>query len=154
MFIQDLTQLPLFQDMSTSQIAQLEPLMEVCDYSKDTLVFEQGDPAQYLYIVRHGLVLVQYRAYDGPVISVARVGPGGIFGWSSALGRTCYTSEAVCIRDTLVYRIRGKSLQTLREQYPETGEMILDRLAAVIAERLNSTHTQILEILTQGMDGT
>lgn len=153
MFIQDLGHLSLFQDLTPSQVAQLQPLMEVCDYSKDAIVFEQGDPAQYLYIVYRGEILVRYKAYDGPIITVARVCPGGVFGWSAALGRPAYTSGAICVQDSQVFRISGKALQRLCDQSPETGGKVLDRLAAAIAERLDSTHNQILGILTQGIDG-
>ncbi|HVN54036.1 MAG TPA: Crp/Fnr family transcriptional regulator [Anaerolineaceae bacterium] len=154
MFVQDLAHLSIFQGLSECQIAQIQPLLEVCDYSRDTVVFEQGDPAQYLYILFKGEVLVRYKAYDGPVITVARIGPGGVFGWSSALGRPTYTSGAVCTQDSHVFRMSGKALLRLCDLDPDTGSQILTRLTAVISERLNTGHTQILGFLTQGIDGT
>ena len=52
----------------------------------------------------------------------------------------------------MVLCIRGSNLQMVCTQYPETGNILLERLASVIAERLRSTHTQVLGMLTQGMD--
>jgi CRP-like cAMP-binding protein len=63
-----------------------------------------------------------------------------------------YTSGAVATCDSLAYRIRGSNLVQIREKYPETGRILLERLASVIAERLRSTHPQVLGILTQGLD--
>jgi hypothetical protein len=34
---------------------------------------------------------------------------------------------------------------------PETGVLVLDRLAAVIAERLNSTHALVMSLLKMGL---
>jgi len=150
---QDLTQLSLFQGLSPNQITLLQPYLELCDYSKDTVVFEQGDAAHYLYIVLQGELLVSYHAYDGYRITVARARHGGICGWSAVLGRPTYTAGAVCFEDSLVYRISGKALQRLCEQYPDTGIIILERLANVIADHLRNTHTEILAILTKGVEG-
>jgi CRP-like cAMP-binding protein len=154
MVAQDLSHLSLFQGLNPAQLALIEPLLEVCDYTRDTVIFEQDDPAQFLYIVSRGEVVVLYKAYDGPVITVARVGVGGVFGWSSALGRTTYSSGAVCSQDTMVYRVSGKGLQRLCDQVPETGIIILERLANLIDERLCNTHSQIMDILTHGVDGS
>ena len=48
-------------------------------------------------------------------------------------------------------RVRGEDLRILCEQYPDTGILILERLATVIAERLRNTHDQVMDLLKQGM---
>ena len=47
--------------------------------------------------------------------------------------------------------MRGEDLRQLLERYPETGTLVLERLAAVIAERLRNTHEQVMALLLQGM---
>jgi CRP/FNR family transcriptional regulator, cyclic AMP receptor protein len=152
MFRQDYAQLSIFAGLNDLEISQLLPYMVECQFLKNQVVFEQGLPADYLYLLLAGEVVIHYKPYDGPPITVARIEPGGVFGWSSALGRDIYTSGAEAVQDSLAYRIRGSNLQVLCEQHPETGFVLLDRLAGVIAERLNNTHTQILGILSQGID--
>jgi len=83
---------------------------------------------------------------------VARIEPGGVFGWSAALQRDIYTSAAVTVQDSLMYQLRGASLNTICAQYPDTGKILLERLACVIAERLQSTHTHVLGMLTEGIN--
>ena len=46
----------------------------------------------------------------------------------------------------------SQQLKILCQKHPRTGTLLLEHLADVIAQRLNSTHSQILTILTQGMD--
>jgi CRP/FNR family transcriptional regulator, cyclic AMP receptor protein len=75
-----------------------------------------------------------------------------VFGWSAALRRDIYTSGASAVQESVAYRIRGVKLPEICSRYPETGGLLLERLASVIAERLRSTHTQVLGILTQGID--
>lgn len=147
---QDYARLPIFAGLDGNQISQLSPFLFECVLEKDIIIFEQGQPAEHLYILLSGEVAVRYKPYDGPPLTVARIESGGVFGWSAALGRDVYTSGAVALQDSIAYRLHGGSLPVICACYPETGKIWLERLAGVIAERLRNTHTQVLEILSQG----
>ncbi len=152
MFRQDYAQLSIFAGLDGNQIGQLSHFIDECQFPKDYVIFEQGQPADHLYILLAGEVEIRYKPYDGPPLLVARIEPGGVFGWSAALRRDVYTSGAVSIRDSAACTIRGANLHLMRAQYPQTSIIFLERLASVIAERLRSTHTQILGMLTQGLN--
>jgi CRP-like cAMP-binding protein len=150
MFRQDYAQLSIFSGLDGNQINQLSHFIEECHFPKGYVIFEQGQPADHLYILLAGEVVIRFKPYDGPPLLVARIEPGGVFGWSAALLRDVYTSGAEAAQDSVSYCIHGADLQVMRAQFPETGRVFLERLACVIAERLRSTHAQILGILTQG----
>lgn len=152
MFRQDDARLALFEGLDLNQISQLAPFMVECSFDKDEVIFEQGKPAEHLFILLSGEVVIHYKPYDGPPLIVARIEPGGVFGWSAALSRDLYSSAAVAVEKGNAFRIRGSNLPVLCSRYPETGRIFLEHLAGCIAERLRSTHTQVLEILTQGID--
>jgi CRP-like cAMP-binding protein len=141
----------LFEGLSPEQRALLEPLFLPCDYYTGTTIFEQGDPADCLYAVLTGEVVVNFKPDDGPSIVVARVQPGSVVGWSAAIGSRRYTSGAVCTTYTQLLRVRGNDLRKLCNDHPDTGMLILDRLATVIAERLNSTHDLVMSLLRLGL---
>jgi CRP-like cAMP-binding protein len=142
----------LFKGLTAAQLAILHPLFEPCDCYAGTVLFEQGDPAEFLYAVVIGEVVVNFKPDDAPTLTVARVQPSSIVGWSAVLGSRCYTSSAECTQYTQLLRVRGTDLRRLCTQYPETGVQVLDRLAAVIAERLHSTHDMVLSLLQLGMN--
>lgn len=142
----------LFKGLSAAQLAILHPLFEPCDCYAGTVLFEQGDPAVYLYAVVTGEVVVNFKPDDAPALTVARVQPGSIVGWSAVLGSRCYTSSAECTQYTQLLRVRGTDLRRLCDEHPETGVQVLDRLAAVIAERLHSTHDMVLSLLQLGLN--
>jgi len=152
MYRQDYAQLSIFADLDGNQLNQLSPFIQECQFPKDYVIFEQGQPAEMLFILLTGEVVIRFKPYDGPPLTVARIEPGGVFGWSSALGRDVYSSGATAVQESTALCIRGSNLQVVCTQYPETGNILLERLASVIAERLRSTHTQVLGMLTQGMD--
>jgi len=146
--------LPLFQDLSQAQRNALRPLFIPCDCYGETVLFQQGDSAEYLYLVVGGEVLISYKPDDGPPITVARVGPGGVVGWSAALGNRLYTSSAACTMYTQMLRVYGDDLRRLCREDPDTGIVVLDRLATIIAERLRHTHDQVISLLKQGLTST
>ncbi|OGO30086.1 MAG: hypothetical protein A2136_11355 [Chloroflexi bacterium RBG_16_54_11] len=144
----------LFRDLLPGQLELLHPLFIPCEFTAGAELFEQGDPAENLFAVVDGEVVVNFKPDDGPIITVAHVRRGSIVGWSAALGSRCYTSSAVCTTYTQLLRVRGNDLRHLCLQHPETGTAFLDRLATVIAERLHSTHDMVLSLLQLGLTTT
>lgn len=152
MLRQDYARFSIFAGLDETQIRQLAPFLVECQFPKDFVIFEQGQPAENLYILLSGEVLVRYKPYDGPPLTVARIEPGGVFGWSAALRHDVYTSGAVTVQAICAVCMRGASLPVIRAKYPETGQIWLEHLASVIAQRIQSTHAQVLGLLTQGME--
>ena len=144
----------LFRALTPAQLKQLQPLFIPCEFTANTILFEQGDLAENLFTIVSGEVVVNFKPDDGPTIVVACVQPGSIVGWSAALGSRRYTSSAVCTTYTQLLRVRGDDLRRLCLQHPDTGMIFLDRLSTVIAERLHSTHDLVLSLLQLGLTST
>lgn len=144
-------QLPLFDGLTLTQRERLRPLFIPCDCYTDSILFNQGDPAEHLYIVVVGEITIIHKPDDGPPINITRVRPGGVVGWSAVLGNREYTSGAVCSGYSQMLRVSGEDLRILCEQHPDTGILILERLATVIAERLRNTHEHVMALLVEGM---
>ncbi|MDR3575706.1 MAG: cyclic nucleotide-binding domain-containing protein [Anaerolineaceae bacterium] len=152
MFGQQLTSLNLFKGLDSKQVELLNSSWEFCNFPQNKVIFEQGQTTDFLYILTCGSVDVQFKPYDGPPMIVAHITPGGVFGWSAALGREAYTSSAIANEESQAFRISSVQLHKLCSQHPDTGILLLDRLAGAIAERLDTTHSQIFAILQQGID--
>jgi CRP-like cAMP-binding protein len=143
--------LAFFSGLGTADLRLLEPFFAPRSWVAGTVIFEQGDYADYLYLVAKGEVVIRYRPDDGPAIVVTRVQPGGIFGWSAALGNPSYTSQACCALDSEVLCIRGADLRMLCDKHVELGKVILARLTAVVAERKRSQQMQVSAMLANGI---
>ena len=141
-----------FQGLDNAEGTELRSLFVPSQEPAGTILFEQGDIAEFLYLVLTGEVSVRYKPEDGPALTLARVRPEGVVGWSAALGSPFYTSSAVCNVDSEMIRVRGSDLRQFCEQYPVTGALVLERLAAMIAERLSNTHHYVINLLRQGLN--
>lgn len=144
-------EISLFKDFDQTQLDLLRQIFVSCDCHAQTIVFEQGSPAEYLYLVVSGELLIRYKPEDGPDINVARVRDGGVVGWSAIIKKRNYTSSVECATHTHLLRVSSAELQSLCEKYPETGTIILDRLVAVIADRLRATSPGMYELLESSL---
>ncbi len=146
-----LSSMPLFQGLERQDLDLLADRFHAETFSAGEIIFPQGARADKFYIVISGKVAIRFKPEDGEVINVSEVEAGSVFGWSSALGRKRYTSCAVCLEPTEALSIRGAELREMIEQHPETGVVILERLAEVIAQRLQSTHEKVIDLLRAGI---
>lgn len=144
-------QFPIFQDLSPAQRERLGLIFLPCDYCSGEALFEQGSMAEYLYLVVSGEVIVRYKPEDGEAINVSRIRPGGLVGWSAALGSPAYTSGAVCTGDTQLLRVSSMDLRQLCVADPCLGLIVLERLSGAVAERLQNTREQVMVLLEQGL---
>jgi len=149
--LETLTHIPLLQDLEPDQIALLEPLFEVFTCPANTVIFEQGDPALHLYIILDGNVEIIYKPYDSAPITLTHLSRGDAFGWSAVVGSSQYTSSIISETELHAVRIRGSRLWNLCLKHPETGKIVLDRLARVVSSRWKNAHTQIQSMLDHGM---
>ena len=111
-----LDQFPLFDGFSVEQKDLLRPLFVPTDCHAGTVLFEQGEPAIYFYLVISGEVAIHFKPEDDQDILIARIKPGGMIGWSAVIGRRSYTSAAICTEYTQLLRVRGSDLKTLCAQ--------------------------------------
>lgn len=143
--------LKLFDNLTPAQSALVRRIFYSMEAECGTVIFDQGDPAEFLYIIVEGEVMIQYKPDDGPMLTITRIKPEGVVGWSAALASPTYTSAAVCSTDCKLVRVRGSDLTNLCREYPETGALVLEHLANVIAKRLRNTHPTVVTLLRYGL---
>jgi CRP-like cAMP-binding protein len=146
-----MTDIPLFRDLTPEQQKLIEPLFEVYTCPAETVIFEQGDEVTHLYLILRGKVVIQYKPYDGPPISVTQLSEGDVFGWSAVTGSKYYTSGIVAREHVDAVRIRGTDLRQFCIAHPETGMTLLDKFAQVVSPRRKTAHIEVKSILKQSM---
>jgi len=148
--LETLAGIPLFQDLSSAQLDLIDPLFEHFSCPPKTVIFEQGEDPLYLYILVTGTVIIKYKPFDGPAITITRLRKGDVFGWSAVVGSRFYTSSTISASHVSTLRIKGEDLWNLVNEHPEIGKIILDRLASVVSSRWKNAHAQVQALLDEG----
>lgn len=146
-----MNRIAILRELDGEQIELLRPLFEEVSCGAGTLIFRQGEQAEFLYLIIDGTVDMSYRPYDGVPITIGHVGTGDLFGWSAVIGSEKYTSTAVAIENVQAFRIHGNQLRKFCLQHPEAGREFLDRLADGVSARWKDAHKQVKALLFQGM---
>jgi CRP-like cAMP-binding protein len=145
--LDQLPAIPLFTNLDPAQIELLKSAFEEYNCSVETTVFKQGDHANYLYILIKGEVAIHYKPYDGSSIILTRLRSGDVFGWSAVVGSSHYSSSIISESNLEAVRIRRNELRKLIQNHPETGRMIVDRLADIVSPRWKNARAQVQAIL-------
>lgn len=138
---------PFFRGLSLEQLDLILPLFEAITVPAGLAIFKQGDRATYLYVVQRGRVTIQYKPYDGPMITLSHLQEGEVFGWSSVVGGETYTSDAIATIDSEILRLRGSDLVKLCTSSPNAGYAIMDKLAEAVSPRWTYARQQIQSVL-------
>jgi CRP-like cAMP-binding protein len=151
-----LMKLPIFRGLPESTAAALWPYLHEDRLTEDAHIFEQGDPAEQVYVVVKGEIEIVYCPDDGGSIRAAVIRRGGVFGISAALGRRTYTSGAQSPVKSHVVWIAREDLKRFCRSDSEAGEQVLERLAHAIAGRLgkppNDIALKVHQALMRGCD--
>ncbi|GAB4539506.1 MAG: hypothetical protein Fur002_04800 [Anaerolineales bacterium] len=145
-----LPSIPLFEDLTEKQVRLIKPLFETVLAAPGKTLISQGEPAIYLYVILSGIAMIHYKPYDAPPLALTRLRAGDAFGWSAVTGSLYYSSSIISETDIEAIRIKRKALLQIVEQYPETGGIILERLALSVSPRWRHARQQVEKILRAG----
>ena len=132
----------LFGGISSRVMKEITDICVEEVYDKGTTIFNQGERAENLYILREGTLNLMVKNGGSLVFSLSE--PGEVFGWSSLFESGRYTASGICDTDLKVFKIERKELHKILKHNAGDGFIIMRRLAGVIANRLNRAYQDIL----------
>ena len=107
---------PVFSGLSEQTVNALARVSSSLEFDAEEVVYSEGDPASGMYMVLSGKVKLVVSSADGKALILRILGPGEIFGLSSAyLGRPEETS-AETLERTTVSTVKRADLIRLMER--------------------------------------
>lgn len=132
----------LFGEISPKVMNEITDICVEEVYEKGATIFDQGEAAENLYILREGTLNLMVKNGGSLVFSLSK--PGEVFGWSSLFESGRYTASGICDTDLKVVKIERKKLYKILKDNPEAGFKVIRRVAGVIADRLKNAYRDIL----------
>lgn len=143
-----------FKDFSDAQLNKLTSLIKEEVHPAGTQLYQKGDPARSLYLIKHGKVALFMNAEMGhhkpPMqVTVDIITKGESMGWSAVVEPYIYTLAARCLDDTKFIAFDSFQLRKLMQRDKALGLKIMQAVAKVISTRL--THTRIILVGERGL---
>lgn len=108
----------LFERAGEGAVEHMEHLFTQVEYPKRTQLFDQGDPARLVYLLKRGKVRLSRITEDGKEITLAILGPGDIFGEEVAFRELTRSTVATCLEDSLLCMSRSEDLFSIMTEQP------------------------------------
>jgi len=115
-------------------------------YMRGEVIFHEGDPGLYLYIVKSGEIAIEGRVPSKGTRTTLTVGPGDVFSWSALVEPHIETAGARAVEESEVLGIKGGALMDLCREDVGLGFELHRALTDVIAARLVATRLQLLDM--------
>ncbi len=132
----------LFGSLSNDFVKEIMKIAASGSFQAGEQLFQEGDPADRLYILLKGRVKLIF-GQTGPVVYVVSHA-GEAFGWSSLVGRPSYSASAECVTATKLLKFDKVKMQAIIENDPANGLILFKNLAATLGNRLLHGYTTIL----------
>jgi hypothetical protein len=120
LFLKDVA---LFESLTNQQLVEVARLAEKAEFGGGVALFKQGDPPDYLYLVRQGKLSVKVHGQE-----VAKLGAGECAGEMAVLSGTERSATVETVEPCHLLRFESEDFLTLLETYPEIGRALLKSL--------------------------
>jgi len=129
-----LKQKDIFWALDKAFVKEIMSVAETGSHRGGDLLFQEGEPADHLYILLKGSVKLSL-GRTGQLVHVVN-NAGEAFGWSSLIGRANYSASAECLTATKLIKLDKDTLQKVIEKDPANGMIFFKCIATILGNRL------------------
>lgn len=147
--LQALERSSLFRDLPAALLRRLAALGEERSYAPGQRLFQEGEGATHLCIVKKGRIALEMslqigRAESGERRTFAAVlGPPDCLGWSALVPPHTRTMSAVAIEPTTVLALERETLERVMADDTRAGIILMRGLAQTVGDRLMEARAKL-----------
>ena len=144
----------LFQDLDADAISALAPLMIPQRLNAGSVVFQEFDESDALYVIENGSVVVSKQVRDDVDMVLTRFHPGDFFGEMGLFDTAPRSATANTEVESIIWRLDRSVFHDIFSHHPDIASKICYRLVTVFIERLRATNEQAREAVRWGLEAT
>lgn len=133
----------LFDDISPSEMQQMERITRMETVKKRQPLYLQGDPSSNVYLLKQGRVKIANTAPSGKEVTFDILEPGEVFGELDVLEGAPRSTSAETLDDTLICVIPRKDF----DQYLAMHPNVTVKLTKLIGLRLKKIQSRVEDLV-------
>jgi len=138
---------PFFEHFQPKHLEKLNQLGSHRSFAKDEVIFREDDDSSLFYVILSGRVAMEAEI-AGRRLRIQTLYSGDELGWSAVLNRR-KQFQARALEPVEVMAFEAAALRDAFDTNPYFGRAFLERLVAVVAERLQGTRLQLVSALAE-----
>jgi CRP-like cAMP-binding protein len=127
---------PIFSILPAKEITAVALLFKAQKFDKGALIFQEGTPAQWLYLVQDGKVRILKDSASGKELVIELIFPSQMFGGIGVFEGTTYPATAQAMEPTETLQLSRCDFFKLIEQYPGLAKQAI----TYFGQRLKDAH--------------
>ncbi|MCX4657851.1 cyclic nucleotide-binding domain-containing protein [Streptomyces uncialis] len=135
----------LLTALSAEHRRMLMELAQEVSFPQDARIFEEGGPADRLWVIRSGTVSLDLRVPERRPVTVETLHPGDLLGWSWLFPPHEWDFGAEAFSPVRAYEFDAPKVRSLCEQDTALGLILLRTIAEILAHRLEGSRTRLIE---------
>ncbi len=144
----DIRKVPVFDSLSEKDAKEIIPYLQEESFRKKESIFAEGDPSEWLYIVRRGKVKITKLSQEGKEIILELISPPDFFGGIAVVRGFPYPANAVAMEDTDTVKISRKNLLSVMDRFPS----LMYGMAMNIGDRIKGSHETLKSIALEKVE--
>jgi CRP-like cAMP-binding protein len=133
------TRVPVFSTLVQADLERIAELAVPRTFEPGQVVFREGDSSDTCYIVRSGHARALRTHSDGRTITLARFGPGDIFGELAMFEDELRSATVEAVELTEVVAVLGPDMRRLMVEHPGISQ----RLVIALGRRLRESNERL-----------
>jgi CRP/FNR family transcriptional regulator len=134
-----LSRIPVFAELGADDLGRVAQVAVPRAYEGQQVIFREGDDSDTCYIVRSGHARAIRQHSDGRTITLARFGPGDIFGELAMFDDERRSATVEALDDLSTVAIPGSAMRGLLQRHPE----IAVKLVIALGRRLRAANERL-----------
>jgi len=144
----DLKSISLFSTLGEAELKEIAPYLTRVSFRKRDVIFSEGDPPDWLYIVVDGKVKITKISQDGKEIILEVIHPLDFFGGVAVLKGFPYPANGVAMEDSNLLKISRSHLMRILDRFPN----LMFCLALQMGERMKGSHESLKNIALERVE--
>lgn len=137
---------PVFAGMDDDAIRLITGCAKNVRYRAGEVIAKQGTPADEFFLLREGRVAMDMPAPQGAALRLQTADEGDVVGWSWLVPPYQWHFDLRAVSDVRAFSIDGRCLRNKCESDPRFGYQMMKRFSTLMAERLEATRLQLLDL--------
>ena len=144
--LDSLINVPILSDLSGEDLKKVAPYWHFLELPSKEILFEEGDPADALYYVLSGKLVIYKNHEEAIPVELARVSEKQFFGEQAVLEDSVRSGTLQAIVDTRLLVSTKDGFYEILEKHPRVGVVLLKGLARYLSLQLRRTTGQFVAL--------
>lgn len=144
----DLSKISLFNSLTPAELKEIHPYITKMSVKKRDVIFSEGDPSDWFYIVLNGKVKITKLSQEGKEIILEIISPMDFFGGLAVIKGFPYPANAIAMEDSELLKISRSNLMRILDRFP--GLMYC--MALQLSDRMKESHETLKNIALERVE--